>query len=78
MCGLENMYSRHYQALIKFFMPLTEVVYLLKDVLDKNGLMNASHQIYNVDENGVPLDPKALNVVAKKCSKKVQVRSTGK
>ena len=51
---------------------------LLKDVLDKNGLMNAPHQIYNVDESGVPLDPKALNVVAKKGSKKVRVRSTGR
>ena len=47
-------------------------------VLDKNGLMNAPHQIYNVDKSGVPLDPKALNVVAKKGSKKVQVRSTGR
>ena len=40
--------------------------------------MNAPHQIYNVDESGVPLDPKALNVVAKKGSKKVRVRSTGR
>jgi len=48
---------------------------LLQDVLTKNGLMNALHQIY---ESGVPLDSKALNVVAKKGSKKVQVRSTGR
>jgi len=33
---------------------------------------------YNVDQSGVPLDPKALNVVAKKGSKKVRVRSTGR
>jgi len=51
---------------------------LLQDVLTKNGLMNAPHQIYNVDESGVPLDPKALNMVAKKGSEKVRVRSTGR
>jgi len=37
--------------------------------------MNAPHQIYN---GGVSLDPKALNVVAKKGSKKVWVKSTGR
>ena len=34
-------------------------------IIEINGLMNAPHQIHNVDESGVPLDPKALNVVAK-------------
>jgi len=52
--------------------------YLLQDVLTKNGLMNAPHQIYNVDDSGVPLDPKILNAVAKKGSKKVRMRSTGR
>ena len=50
---------------------------LLQNVLEKNGLINAPHQIYNMDESGIPLDPKAINVVAKKGSKKVRVRSTG-
>jgi len=49
---------------------------LLQDVFEKNGLINAPHQIYNVDESGIP--PKALNVVAKKGSKKVRVRLTGR
>jgi len=48
---------------------------LLKDTLTKNGLSNAPHQIYNV---GVPLDPKALNVVTERGSKKVYTRSTGR
>jgi len=51
--------------------------YLLQDVLTKNGLMNVPHQICNVDESGVPLDLKALNVVAKKGSKKVVNRKEG-
>jgi len=44
---------------------------LLQDVLEKNGLINTPHRIYNVDESGIPLDSKALNVVAKKGCKKV-------
>ena len=44
---------------------------LLRNVIGKNGLMNAPDQIYNVDESSVSLDPKVLNVLAKKSSKKV-------
>jgi len=51
---------------------------LLKDTLTQNGLLNAPHQIYNVDKSGVPLDPKALNVVTERGSKKVYTRSTGR
>jgi len=51
---------------------------LLKETLTKNDLLNAPHQIYNVDESGVPLDPKALNVVTARGSKKVYTRSTGR
>ena len=51
---------------------------LLKETLEQNKLMNSPQQIYNVDETGVPLDPKALSIVAATGSKKVRVRSTGK
>ena len=33
---------------------------LLEDTLKENGLMHSPSQIYNVDESGMPLDPKAL------------------
>ena len=51
---------------------------LLKETLEQNKLMNSPQQIYNVDETGVPLDPKGLSVFAVTGSKKVRVRSTGK
>ena len=51
---------------------------LLKKTLEENGLINSPERIYNIDETGVPLDPKAPNVVAKKGTKKVRYRSTGK
>ena len=51
---------------------------LLKQTLKENNLTNSPGQIYNVDESGVPLDPKAPNVVTKKGAKKVRYRSTGK
>ena len=31
---------------------------LLKDTLEQNNLMDSPQQIYNVDESGIPLDPK--------------------
>ena len=51
---------------------------LLKETLEQNKLMNLPQQIYNVNETGVPLDPKALSIVAATGSRKVRVRSTGK
>jgi len=51
---------------------------LLQKTLDKNGLTNSPGQIYNVDESGIPLDPKAPNIVAKTGTKKVRYRSTGR
>jgi len=51
---------------------------LLKETLTENDLLNAPKQIYNVDESGVPLNPKALNVVVARGSKKVCTRSTGR
>ena len=43
---------------------------LLKKTLQENDLINSPGQIYNVDECGIPLDPKAPNVIAKVGSKK--------
>ena len=51
---------------------------LLKNTLEENNLKNSPQRIYNVDESGVPLDPKGLNVVAEAGSRKVRVRSTGR
>ena len=41
---------------------------LLKETLTENDLLNTPHQI-NVNDSGVPFDPKALNVVAARGSK---------
>ena len=35
---------------------------LLKKTLEENNLKNSPQWIYNVDESGVPLDPKGLNI----------------
>ena len=48
---------------------------LLKDTLIENNLLNSPSQIHNMDESGMPLDPKAPNVVA---VKGVRYRSSGK
>ena len=50
---------------------------LLEDVLTEHNLKDLPSQIYNIDESGMPLDPKALNVVTKPGVKKVRSRSTG-
>lgn len=50
---------------------------LLEDVLKTSGLLDKPQQIYNVDESGVPLNPKPPNVVTKKGSKKVSYRVSG-
>ena len=50
---------------------LTHYFSLLKQTLEKNNLTNSPGQIYNVDKTGVPLDPKAPNVIAKKGATKV-------
>ena len=51
---------------------------LLETTLQENNLFNSPSQIYNVDETGIPLDPKAPNIVAKTGAKKVRYRSTGR
>ena len=51
---------------------------LLESTLQDNDLMNAPSQIYNDDESGMPLDPKAPNIVTKTGTKKVRYQSTGR
>lgn len=51
---------------------------LLNDVLTKHDLHSKPAQIYNVDESGIPFDPRAPNVVATRGTKKVRYRSSGK
>jgi len=43
---------------------------LLKETLETYDLINSPGQFYNVNESGMPLDPKAPNVVAKRGAKK--------
>ena len=51
---------------------------LLNDVMTEHDLHSNPSQINNVDETGVPLDPRAPNVVAAKGTKKVRYRQSGK
>ena len=51
---------------------------LLKSVMEEHDLLNKPSQIYNVDESGVPLDPRPPNIVAQRGSKKVRCRASGK
>ena len=57
---------------------ITHYFDLLKQTLIDNSLINSPERIYNVDETGVPLDPRAPNFVTRKGTKKVRYRSTGK
>ena len=51
----------------------------LKDTLNEHNLLDKSEQIYNVNEGGLPLDPKAPNIIIVKGSKNVRyARSGGK
>ena len=45
---------------------LTQYFTLLRDVLTEHDLFAKPAQIYNVNESGIPFDPRAPNVVAKK------------
>lgn len=51
---------------------------LVKSVREEHDLLNKPSQIYNVDESGVPLDPRPPNIVAQRGSKKVPCRVSGK
>lgn len=49
---------------------LTQYFTLLRDVLTEHDIFAKPAQIYNVDESGIPFDPRAPNVVAKKEQRK--------
>ena len=51
---------------------------LLEDTLKENNLMSSPSCVYNVDETGMPLDPKAPKVVAPVGTKKVRYQSPGR
>ena len=51
---------------------------LLEDTLKEHNLLHNPAQIYNVDESGMPLDPKAPNMVTQRGKKKVRYRSSGR
>lgn len=49
---------------------------LLEETLQANNLRNSPTRIYNADETGIPLDPKAPKVATVKGTKKAQFQST--
>ena len=51
---------------------------LLEDTLKEHDLLNAPLQLYNVDESGIPLDPKAPKVVTVKGTKKARYQPPGR
>ena len=57
---------------------LAQYFELLKDTLVEHNLLHSPSNIYNMDESGIPLDPKAPNIVAVKGTKKVRYRSSGR
>ena len=57
---------------------LTEYFDLLEDTLKQHDLQNSPSQIYNVDETGIPLDPKAPKILVRKGIKKPQYQSPGR
>ena len=50
---------------------------LLKQILRENDLLNHPEHIYNMDETGVPLDPKPPKVVAVKGQRKICYQTSG-
>ena len=78
----ESFKRRHPQLTLRTASPLSyaravasnpEVIHRYFDLLEQtileNGLANKPSQIFNLDETGMPLDPKPLSVVAKKGQK---------
>ena len=51
---------------------------LLEDTLKEHNLHNSPSQLYNVDESGIPLDPKAPKVVTVRGIKKARYQSPGR
>ena len=50
---------------------------MLKDVFDKGDFWNHPEAIYNMDESGMPLEPRPPKVVARKGQKKVRYQTSG-
>ena len=51
---------------------------LLKEIFDTNDFAAHPERVYNMDESGMPLDPKPPKVVSLKGQKKVVYRTSGK
>lgn len=47
---------------------------LLHETLETHGLSDKPAQIYNMDESGMPLDPRPPNIIARRGQKKVRYR----
>lgn len=56
---------------------LTNYFDLLNGCIEENGLQNHPECIYNMDESGLPLDPKPPKVIALKGQRKVRYRCSG-
>ena len=56
---------------------LTNYLDLLEQVLDENGLKDHPERIYNMDESGIPLDPKPPKVIAARGVRKIRYRCSG-
>jgi len=51
---------------------------LLEDTLKEHNLLDSPEQIYNMDESGMPLDPRPPNLIQKRGQKKVRYRVSEK
>ena len=51
---------------------------MLEDNLKENDLLNSPTKLYNVDETGIPLDPKTPRIVTVMGTRKVRYQSTGR
>lgn len=56
---------------------ITEYFDLLKSVYDEHNFYGHPEAIYNMDETGVPLEPRPPKVVAKRGQKKIRYRTSG-
>ena len=50
---------------------------LLKDTLDEHDFLSHPERIYNMDETGIPIEPRPPKIVARKGKKKIRYRTTG-
>ena len=57
---------------------IAEYFDLLHSTLKENHLEDCSGQIYNMDETGMPLDPRPPNIITKSGQKKMNYRQSGK